>query len=70
MKGALGETLKYFFLTFLSFTIMLFIAKGSVNFILVLCISLPFGVVFAMDRYNVWDKIIVRNKATDKQNTL
>lgn len=70
MKGAIGETLKYFFLTFLSFTVMLFIAKGSVNFILVLCISSPFAFVFAMDQYKVWDKIIIKDKATDKQNTL
>ncbi len=70
MKGALRETLKYFFLIFLSFTVMLFIAKGSVNFIFVLCISFPFTLVFAMDQYKIWDKITIKDKATDKQNIL
>ena len=70
MKGALEETLKYFFLTYLSFAVMLFFAKGSVNFIFVLCISLPFAIVFAFDQYKVWDKMTIKNKATEKQDSL
>ena len=70
MKGALRETLKYFFLTYLSFTVVIFFATGSVNFIFVLFISSPFAIIFALDQYKIWDKITIKNKATDKQNTL
>ncbi|MHB1394780.1 MAG: hypothetical protein ACYCYE_17290 [Clostridia bacterium] len=61
------DVVKYFFLTFLSLEIMYYIARSSLNFELVLLVSIAFTFLYALDKFKVLSKLFSPHKSAPSE---
>lgn len=62
------DVVKYFFLTFFSLEIMYYIARSSLNFGLVLLVSIAFTFLYALDKFNILGKLFFPQKSLPSEN--
>lgn len=68
MNEKTTDILKYFFLTFFSLEIMYYIARSTFNLGLVLLVSIIFTVLYTLDKFKVFGKLLSSNKSIASDN--
>lgn len=64
MNEKLLDIVKYFCLTFVSLEIMYYIARSSLNFVLVLLVSLVFTFFYSLDKFKVIGRLFSGSSST------